>query len=161
MLLSLLFGLNYNPDVSDLLTIVDLIKTYSKQPIVQKEVLKLEYLISELLLDHILTKQLIITPNDVIQGNFLELTVECHNNSNCVFQDFTYEITWKPKNRIELTETIALKKGKDLHNILKKSYIFTIHSKGSVQISCKFSFTNPVFQKMKLKKAIVLQKLIV
>ena len=158
MLLNLLFGLNYNPDVYDLLTVIDLIKTYSKQPIVQKEVLKLENLISELLLDHILTKQLTVTPNNVIQDNLLELTVECHNNSNFVFHDFSYEIIWKPKKRIELNETIALKKGNDLHDTLKRSYIFTIHTKGSVQISCKISFTNPVFQKSKMEKTILLQK---
>ena len=78
-----------------------------------------------------------------------------------IFQDFSYKLQWKPKNRMELNETIDLKKGRDLHDVVKRSYIFTIDNKGSVQISCKLSFTNPVFQKMKLKKAILLQKLMV
>ena len=88
------------------------------------------------------------------------MTVECRNTSNVVFHDFAYEITWKPKNRIELNERIDLKKGKDLHDILKRSYILTIQNQGSVQVSCKISFINPVFQKMKLKKILFLQKFI-
>ena len=161
MVLSLLFGLDYNPNLSDLSTVIDLISTYSQQPTVQKEVLKLENLISELLLDHILAKQLTFATNHVIQDKLLELTVECHNKSNWVFQDFTYDITWKPKNRIELNETIDLKKGKDLHDTLKRSYIFSIGNKGTIQISCNLSFTNPVFQKLKMEKTFLLQKLIV
>lgn len=101
MLLSLLFGFDYNPNLSDLSTVIDLINTYSNQPIVQKEVLKLENLISELLLDHVLTKQLTFITNHVIQGNLLELTVECHNKSNYIFQDFCYDIKWKPENFID------------------------------------------------------------
>ena len=138
-----------------------MISTYSQQPIIQKEVLKLENLVSDLLLNHILTKQLAFLTNHVIQSNLLELTLECHNKSNYVFQDFNYDIKWKPKNRIALNEIIALKKGKDLHDILKRSYIFAICNKGTIQISCKISFTNPVFQKIKMKKMILLQKLIV
>ena len=161
MLLSLLFGLDYNPDVSDLSEVIELLSTYSQQPIVQKEVLKLEKLVSDLLLDHVLTKQLTFAINHIIQDKLLELIVECHNNSNFVFQDFNYEIIWKPKNRIGLNETIDLKKGRDLHDMVKRSYIFTIHNKGTVQISCKLSFINPVSQKMKMKKTILLQKLIV
>ena len=64
--LSLLFGLDYRPHLSDLSETIRLINSYSQMELIQKEVVKLENLVSDLLLAHILTQLLAFTTKYVI-----------------------------------------------------------------------------------------------
>jgi hypothetical protein len=159
MLLNLLFSL-HGAEPLNLTTILKTVRVIAENQSVRKEILKMEKLISDFLLDYIVSKVLSYKSNHVIRDRILDLTVEINNNSNYSLQDFTHELRWKPKNRIELQEQ-EITKENDLYDIRKSEYKFVINTKGNVQISCKIFFTNPIFPSLKMERIIVLDKLTV
>ena len=94
------------------------------------------------------------------QKKALDIILEIWNNSNYVLLNFEYELLWKPKNKIQLTKEENRIHSQDLHEKVKKNYLFTINKKGSINFSCQISFTNPVYQDKTIRKTILLQKII-
>jgi len=129
-------------------------------PLVYTQIGEINNLVSDLISKYIVS-QLSINMQYAIEGNVMDMVLEIQNPTNYPLQDFTYKLAWKPENRIKLTTSTDITKSRDLHEKLKRNYLFEIVGKGTITITCIISFMNPIFNEEKIEKSILLNKVVV
>ncbi|MFX1390130.1 MAG: hypothetical protein ACFE9Z_08720 [Promethearchaeota archaeon] len=164
-LLSYVFGLHIlkpeelNETPYTLTEVIDNVGRLIKEPEVYEGIGRLDEFVSDMIAMYIIKYLKFNTIYDV-ENDVLEFTLEIENQSNYVIQDFELEVVWKPKNRIELISQEKAVKSPDLHESVETIYLFSIQSKGSINLVCQISFTNPLFEDEIVRKSISLQKLL-
>ncbi len=91
----------------------------------------------------------------------MDVVLEIQNPTNYPLQDFKYKLIWKPENRIKLTTSTDITKSRDLHEILKRNYLFEIVDKGVITLTCIISFTSPIFNEETIENSILLEKIVI
>ncbi len=159
--LCLMFGLLSNKDskVKSLSHLIQDIKVFTEDEIIQKEVVNFQKLIDDSLIEYIYNKSIKVKFSYEIENKSLELVVDIKNDSEIVFQNFTYNLTWKPKNRINQISVEEQKKSKDLHQDLRKKYVFSIEKQGTISFFLTITFTNPLNLEKSLKIITKLDKI--
>ncbi len=163
--LSMLFGLRIlsrNEIMEPPYTLTEVIKNigkFIKVPYIYENIGRIYTFVSDIISEYIF-RYLECKIQYAIQKDTLDIILEIWNNSNYVLLNFEYELLWKPKNKIQLTKEENRIHSQDLHEKVKKNYLFTINKKGSINFSCQISFTNPVYQDKTIRKTILLQKII-
>ena len=164
--LSSLFGLsilepdeiNSLPDTLD--ELIDYIKNLMRNPDITNHIFKIENLVSDVMSEYIISK-LKYQFHYAIKNNILDISLEIRNPTNYILQDFTFDLLWKPMKRINLTRSTDISSLQDFHEKMKRNYIGKIQTKGSITLSCRISFTNPILEGKIIKKTILLKKLII
>jgi len=138
--------------------ILDLNESTEDQ-IIQKEIVKYSKLVEDAIIEYIVNSIIKVDMKHKRNPNSLDIVIEVANKSNYVFQDFKYEISWKPRNRLSLEETEELKKSRDLHDSLSSKYLISIQTSGKITLFCSLSFQNPLNSQKRLRKDLKLKKL--
>ncbi|HEC39005.1 MAG TPA: hypothetical protein ENI29_12270 [bacterium] len=162
LFLSTLFGLTISGDfkpTSPLNTIIKLITDFLKNSLIYTHVLKIENLISDILTNYIIL-YLDFKVYTTIQGDALDLDLYITNKSNYVLEDFSYELSWKPKKGLTVRSREDMLKSRDLHEKKISHYNLQRGKKGSINLSCAISFTNPIFKDRKMRKKILLKEIL-
>jgi len=149
--------INKKQDPFNFMEIIRTFDNYIKEPYILRTVKNVNTLVSDSIVEFIKKKIIKINVINEIQGNKIELIISIENNSNYVFANFTYELAWRPRNRLKLTLKEQLKKGKDLHNLLESKYTFFVLSKGNCSIYCKISFQDVLLPSKLMSETIKLQ----
>ena len=159
LLLSMLFGLKFAKKHSSLSEKLDLITNLISTPIIRSHIPKIESLISDVLMDNIIIHYLSTQIKHASNENKRDIILEIVNNSDFTFQNIHYELVWKPKKRLNLISMEEIFKSIDLHNELKRRYLFSVNNYGTVSLFCNISFSNPIYQDKKIKTNIFLEKI--
>ncbi len=150
---------NNHPEVKSFNNLIQEINLSTQDPIVQKEIINHTKLADDVLFEYIINHVLKINITHKIQNKSLEIEINIKNESNHVFQDFTYNISVKPRSRIKLLTSEGLKKSMDLHNHLGKRLRYTIESMGKISLFCHISFTNLFHSQNRMGKVVNLIKI--
>jgi len=142
-----------------LITLKNIVQKFLKNPVITKDVIGRKKLIEDAFIEYILNNIIEINHNYETKGKSFEMTIDLTNNSEFVFQNIEYEISWKPKNRISLIKTEEKAKSRDLHERLSKKYYFLIETYGNISLFCNISFSNPFEPQKRMKKSITLLKI--
>lgn len=162
--LSMLFGLRHSnlekimQSPYTLAEVIENIGILIKDPYIYEPIQRIDNFVSDIISEYIF-QYLECKIQYAIEADTLDSILEIQNNSNYVLLDFEYELLWKPKKRIQLTNERNKIQSQDLHQKLRKNYLFKINNKGMLTFSCKMSFTNPLFQDKTIGKNIHLQKI--
>ncbi len=138
--------------------IIDNTQSMMNNPIVYSQIGKIDNLASDILSKYIVS-QLSLNIQHAIEGNALNVILEIQNPTNYPLQDFSYKLSWKPQNRIMLTTSTDISKSRDLHERLKRNYLFDIQNRGLITISCVIAFNDPLISEKIIKKSVILDKI--
>jgi len=158
-LLFILFGLQirkFKIIFSNLITVIKYLLSY---PLVYEQVLRIEDFVSDILSKYIALYIIQVQEKHSSDENVVEIVLQIDNTSDYIFQDFEYNLKWKPKTRLDLSSTQDLMKSFDLHNTLKRRYLFSQLTPGKITLSCTISFINPIFQDKIMKVTINIKKI--
>lgn len=144
----------------DIYQLIREMKDITQDPILQKEIGNYQELINEALLEYITHDVLVINSEIEIEKQSIKLKLNIANPSSYVFQDFRYNISWKPRKRLLLLLKEEIKKARDLHDFLSSSYSWAVQSEGSVKIICKIEFSHPFILEDHLTKELILEKIL-
>ncbi|MFX1296371.1 MAG: hypothetical protein ACFFD2_16150, partial [Promethearchaeota archaeon] len=162
--LSSLFGLNelnHEEIMESPYTLAEVIQKAGiliKDPYIYKPIRRIENFVSDFISEYIL-RYLECKIQYAIQDENLDITLELRNRSNYVLLDVEYNLIWKPRKKIQPLQEEKNNQVQDLHEKLKKNYIFTVNNKGSINFSCHISFSNPLFPTERMDKTIFIQKI--
>jgi hypothetical protein len=142
--------------LSDLLQNID---SFIQDQIIQKDIINFSKLIDDAIVEYIFNKIIKIEINHELKKKTLELQVNITNASEFIFQNFTCNLTWKPKNRLNRMLNQEERKTRDLHDKSRRIYLFSIEAQGNVTIYCNIKFSNPFDHQKSLDKSIKLGKI--
>ena len=131
----------------------------TEDKIIQKEIVNYQKLVEDAIIEHIINNIIKVNIDSKIDQSSLEIIIDITNDGNYVFQDFNYELTWKPRNRINLENVEELNKSRDLHDRIKSKNIFSVQTNGIITIFCSISFQNPLNSHKRLQKDLKLTKI--
>ncbi|MFX1481074.1 MAG: hypothetical protein ACFFCI_23580, partial [Promethearchaeota archaeon] len=136
--------------------VIEKVEVLIKDPNIYEPVQRIERFVSDFISEYIL-RFLECKLQYAIQEENLDITVELRNVSNYTLQDVEYNLTWKPKKKIQPVQEEKNNQVQDLHERLKKNYLFTINNKGPLSFTCQISFSNPIFSNERMNKTIFIQ----
>ncbi len=139
--------------------ILNQIKNLTEDIIVKEDILRNQKLINDALVEYLFEKVILISTEHVIKNNLLELIINIENQQNLILQDFSYSLSWKPKNRFMQDLIEDLIKSRDLHSGLKRKYCFSIKNKGNISFILRIEFKSPLNNEVKIRKLIKLDKI--
>ncbi len=153
--------LSFSKD-GETISIEDLFKeinNLNEDMVIRKEILNYQKLINDALCEYTFTNTLDIKTNHSSNKNSIELIVDIENKGNYILEEFSYRLTWKPKNRITLIMKEDMIKARDLHSNLKRKYSFSIENKGKLTFFIRIDFSHPLNRNKHLTKIIKLNKI--
>jgi len=135
--LSTLFGLSIlSPDEImqtpyTLTKVIENIGNLIKNPYIYEYIQEIDNFVSDIISENICRYQE-FNMQYAIHNDTLDIILEIQNNSNYVLQNFVYELLWSPKKKIQLIKEKNSARSQDLHDKVKKTYLFTINNKRSL-----------------------------